>query len=173
MTEKIEGKITEKILKSSIVEEEISKPIYGPKTKKHLLQASSLVGLLDDYELLKSDICYVELGAGKGKFNFNTLNFSLNLIRCDFSGQLSYWIYKSVEHLGRPSLLLVDRSSQRHKFDNKLDKIDGCIQRIRIDIADFVLYKVDLVESSKCFVGVSKHLCGEATGTVFMYRVGH
>lgn len=86
------------------------------------------------------------------------------------SGQLSYWIYKSIEHFGKPSLLLVDKSSQRHKFDNKLDKIDGCIQRIRIDIADFVLHKVDVVQKSKHIVGVSKHLCGDATG-IYTYNI--
>lgn len=85
-----------------------------------------------------------------------------------FLGQLSYWIYKAIEHSGAPSLLLVDKGSQRHKFDNKLDKVDGTIQRIRIDIADLILHEVDVVKRSKGCIGVSKHLCGDATGILLV-----
>lgn len=63
----IKNKITDEILKHEVVEEEIKKPEYGPKTKKHLHQASSILGILEKYGLLKSETCYIEFGAGKGK----------------------------------------------------------------------------------------------------------
>lgn len=64
----IANKITELICKNGYVEEELKKPEYGPKTKKHLNQASSLVGIMEKYELIEPGTCYVELGAGKGSY---------------------------------------------------------------------------------------------------------
>lgn len=64
----IKNKITELISKNVYVEEEIKKPEYGPKTLKHLKQASSLIGIMQKYNLFKADTCYIELGAGKGNF---------------------------------------------------------------------------------------------------------
>lgn len=78
---------------------------------------------------------------------------------------MSYWIYKASESVGNTSVLLIERASQRHKYDNKLDKTNGQIHRIRADIADVLLEKVNLISDSKCLVGVTKHLCGAATGT--------
>lgn len=64
----------------------------------------------------------------------------------------------------------MDKSSHRHKLDNKLDKVNGDIQRIRINIADLILYKVEAVVRSKHCVGISKHLCGDATGE-YLYEI--
>lgn len=61
-------------------------------------------------------------------------------------------------------MLLIERASHRHKFDNKLDKDNGRVHRIRADIADLILHKVEIVEKSKVVVGFAKHLCGDATG---------
>lgn len=66
MLDFIENKITELICTNKYVEEEIEKPEYGPRTKKHLKQVSSLVGIMERYELFQPDTCYIELGAGKG-----------------------------------------------------------------------------------------------------------
>lgn len=81
-------------------------------------------------------------------------------------GKLSYWISKALDsqNYSSSSVLLVERAAHRHKYDNKLDKSSGCVQRVRADIADLVLAKVEAVEKSKGVVGVTKHLCGEATG---------
>lgn len=65
-SDKVKGNIIDNIHKYVIVEEEINKCEYSAKKKKHLHQASSLLGLLKSYELLKPNVCYVELGAGKG-----------------------------------------------------------------------------------------------------------
>lgn len=75
----IKNNITELISKNVYVEEEIKKPEYGPKTLKHLKQASSLIGIMQKYQLFKTDTCYIELGAGKGSFyTFKTLQCIFN-----------------------------------------------------------------------------------------------
>lgn len=62
--------------------------------------------------------------------------------------------------------MLVDRSSPRHKNDNKLKNEDNSVNviRIRSDIADISLKKIKEVKTSKHIVGIAKHLCGAATG---------
>lgn len=101
---------------------------------------------MQESNLLTPDTCYVEFGAGKG--------------------QLSYWISKVTNTIPNTSVLLVERASLRHKLDNKLDKSENNVFRIRADIADLVLNKVDIVKQSKHIVGVTKHLCGGATGII-------
>lgn len=80
------------------------------------------------------------------------------------SGQLSYWISQAIAQNADSSVLLVERASHRHKMDNKLDKSAGKVHRVKADIADLVLTRVDVVQRSDCVVGLTKHLCGEATG---------
>ena len=64
------------------------------------------------------------------------------------------------------SLLLIDRSSHRHKRDNKLKSEDSHlnVNRIRVDIADLKLNKVEEIGKLDSVIGVAKHLCGAATG---------
>ncbi|RZC39402.1 tRNA:m(4)X modification enzyme TRM13 -like, partial [Asbolus verrucosus] len=138
--ELLDGKVTRKLATHGVVEAEMAKPEYGDKTKKHLKQASAILGLLVEYDLIKPNICYVEFGAGRG--------------------HLSYWLAQAAEEA---SFLLVERSSPKHKRDNKLDKTDDKVQRIRADIADLILDKVEAISRSDFIVGVTKHLCGDAT----------
>lgn len=65
------------------VESEMKKPEYGMKTKKHLKQASAIVGLLENYKLLNDNTCYIEFGAGRGSlvyFSYNN-NLHINIFR--------------------------------------------------------------------------------------------
>ncbi len=66
------------------------------------------------------------------------------------------------------SLLLIDKSSPRHKHENRF-KVDGAwdcpIERIRADISDVDLSLVPQIVKSQIIVGTGKHLCGGATGT--------
>lgn len=66
----------------------------------------------------------------------------------------------------KTTVLLVDRSSHRHKIDNKLKNKECSVNviRIRADIADLSLSKIDEIKGIKYKVGVAKHLCGAATG---------
>ncbi|XP_031332142.1 tRNA:m(4)X modification enzyme TRM13 homolog isoform X2 [Photinus pyralis] len=141
----IQNSIQEKLATHSVLDEELGNPAYGPATKKHLVQVSSILGLLQEYNLLQDDTCFVELGAGKGK--------------------VSYWLAKTLELLrhSSSSVLLVERASLRHKHDNKLDKTDVSVVRIRADIADLLLPEIDTIAKAKHVVGVTKHLCGDAT----------
>jgi len=61
-------------------------------------------------------------------------------------------------------LLLVDRASQRHKFDNKLKESPSLCKRIRADIADLYLENIPDLHLYKRVVALGKHLCGSATG---------
>lgn len=141
--EAINGKILTNVQKHEILEVELKKPEFGDRTKKHLIQASSIVGILRQKDLIKDETCYIEFGAGKG--------------------QLSYWIAQAVADTKSSSVLLVERASHRHKFDNKLDKSEGRVHRVKADIGDLMLNKVEAAEKCAGVVGLTKHLCGDAT----------
>ncbi|XP_030758310.1 tRNA:m(4)X modification enzyme TRM13 homolog isoform X1 [Sitophilus oryzae] len=136
-------KLSEKKLCHDSLREELSKPEYGDKTKKHLRQVSSILGLLNNFELIQDNSCYIEFGAGRG--------------------QLSYYIAEITESFDKVKLLLIERASPKHKKDNKLAKTTDRVHRIRADIKDLVLDKVDIIKDIDNIVGVTKHLCGEAT----------
>lgn len=96
-----------------------------------------------------------------GVSNHNLLIFECKTV---FLGQLTYWICKSTEQQDGISLLLVEKASPKHKKDNKLAKTTDKVQRIRADISDLVLDKLDVISKTQHIVGVTKHLCGGATG---------
>lgn len=60
------------------------------------------------------------------------------------------------------TVLLVDKASLRHKKDNKIEDRNS-VQRIRADISDLNLEKLDAVQLADNIVAVGKHLCGGAT----------
>ena len=55
------------ILSHSALQDELSNPMNGTSAKKHLCQVASLLGQLQNFDLLGSDTCYVEFGAGRGE----------------------------------------------------------------------------------------------------------
>lgn len=61
-------------------------------------------------------------------------------------------------------MLVVERGSPKHKKDNKISRTSDKVRRIRADISDLILDKIDAISNSNKVVGVAKHLCGEATG---------
>ncbi|CAD7084522.1 unnamed protein product [Hermetia illucens] len=139
--DEIEAKITESYLEHDILAEEVAKTEYGHETMKHLIQTSSILGCLRDLGLLQPKTSFIDFGSGKG--------------------QLSYWLARAIEGLDSANVVLLDRASHRHKKDNKIED-KSFIHRIRADIADFDVRKLDLL-SEKQVVIVSKHLCGIAT----------
>jgi len=60
---------------------------------------------------------------------------------------------------------LIDKSSPRHKRDNKLTDSGLIIHRIRADIKDVAVGQLPGVSDEKIhrIIGVAKHLCGSAT----------
>lgn len=139
----LEAKVTENISKCEIVEKEMSKPEFGDKTKKHLKQASSILGLLKEYDLMQPASLYIEFGAGRG--------------------QLSYWLALATETDDNTKIVIVEKASPKHKKDNKISKTSNKIRRIRADISDLVLDNLDVVSETSHIIGVTKHLCGAAT----------
>lgn len=138
--EQIDGKISTAILQHDSMKQEVTDPSFGPSVLKHLEQNSSLLAHLEQSDLLKPGISFVEFGSGRG--------------------QLTFWLTKASPAPTTCKFLLVDRASHRHKFDNRLKETDLDIQRFRVDIRDLVLEKLPVDDS---VVGVSKHLCGAAT----------
>lgn len=135
-----------------ILKDKINNNSCGKTIKKHLLQNSSLLSHLERVNLIKDNTCFIEFGAGKGK--------------------LTYWLGQIVKHKKDCCILLVDRSSHRHKSDNKLknEQSSLLIERIRADIADLKLNDITGIKKFKRKVGIAKHLCGVATGTyIFLY----
>jgi hypothetical protein len=61
-------------------------------------------------------------------------------------------------------LLLVDRASLRHKFDNRLKEYTMLYERIRADIADLCIERMSALHLYSNIVCLGKHLCGSATG---------
>jgi hypothetical protein len=129
--------------------------------KKHMKQIASMVGHVD--VLMESFIddpdervCLVELGSGRGR--------------------LSYWFDESRRNQqqqrptkARVNILLVERGSQRLKFDSMIKKSleeaghGGELERIRIDLKDLYVNRLPLIERSSRFVLYGKHLCGCAS----------
>lgn len=125
--------------------------------KKHAIQQSSLIQHLLDNELLL-DTSFIEFGCGRAELSRYINQVVLNGLN---------------ETQQLPQFTLIDRASNRMKFDSKFkddykelsagSHVAGHIftKRCKIDIKDL---KIDpLVENNRDYVAVSKHLCGVAT----------
>lgn len=127
-----------------LLELEMKKIDDGFNNFKNMKQQASLLSLLDSRGFLSNGSCFVEFGAGKG--------------------QLMYWIVQCVPEKEKCSFILVDRSAQRHKSDNKFKGTHVQIERIRMDIQHLYLGKLNSIKQNlNNVIGVSKHLCGCAT----------
>ncbi|XP_064549757.1 tRNA:m(4)X modification enzyme TRM13 homolog [Drosophila montana] len=140
----IAGHIEQLQLQHETLEEPLSHSEFGPETRKHLVQTSALLGILEHDKQLNDNTSYIEFGAGKG--------------------QLAFYLATALDtqHLANSQLVLVDRLSLRHKKDNKLAN-KQLVQRIRADIADLKLSQLPELQRTRRNVALSKHLCGAAT----------
>lgn len=125
--------------------------------KKHILQQSSLAGLLDESQLLSADNFYVEFGCGKAELS-RTIN------ACILSETIgSKQTYNSYGYG------FIDRGTNRMKTDSKIltdcsdSVLSPIIKRSRIDIEHLVIDKFLESVNPSAVVGISKHLCGVAT----------
>ncbi|XP_029177037.1 tRNA:m(4)X modification enzyme TRM13 homolog [Nylanderia fulva] len=137
--------ISQAILQHDVLKSKLRDETCGSNVRKHLLQNASLLGHLEQAGLVHDDTCFIEFGAGKAL--------------------LTYWLGQIIKDKSNSCVLVVDRSSHRHKNDNKLRKEDNrlVIKRIRADIADLRLNQVLEIQPIKYKVGIAKHLCGTAT----------
>lgn len=87
------------------------------------------------------------------------------------SGKLTYWLGQVIKDQANSLVMLVDRSSHRHKKDNKLknEQIDFRVMRVRADIADLKLNDIPELEEKVCKVAIAKHICGSATGNLSFF----
>ncbi|CCE92300.1 tRNA:m4X modification enzyme TDEL_0E00570 [Torulaspora delbrueckii] len=121
-------------------------------SKKHAIQQSSLIQHLQERGLLL-DSSFVEFGCGRAE-----LSRYINQTVADSKGD-------------KPRYVLIDRASNRMKFDSKFrddwtdlreDSGDHRFtKRCRVDIRD--IWLDPLADSERQYVAVSKHLCGVAT----------
>uniref|UniRef100_A0A336MJC2 tRNA:m(4)X modification enzyme TRM13 n=1 Tax=Culicoides sonorensis TaxID=179676 RepID=A0A336MJC2_CULSO len=110
---------------------------------KHLDQVSSILGIAHHLNFFEPNTCFLEFGAGRG--------------------ELAYYIAKEAEKLqGTNKVLLIDRSTFRHKKDNRIENRD-LVHRIKADIANLDLKGLEIAQPCQQFIGLSKHLCGSAT----------
>lgn len=75
---------------------------------------------------------------------------------------MSFWLAEATKDTEQSTVLLVDKASLRHKKDNKIEDRNS-VQRIRADISDLDLEKLEAVQQADNVVAVGKHLCGGAT----------
>ncbi|BFF92996.1 tRNA:m(4)X modification enzyme TRM13 homolog [Drosophila madeirensis] len=131
-------------LQHASLEEPLSHEEYGQESRKHLVQASALLGILEHDQQLTDSTSFIEFGAGKG--------------------QLAFFLATALEaqHLSHSQVVLIDRMSLRHKKDNKVTNKE-LVQRIRADIADLRMSALPELQQTKRNVALSKHLCGAAT----------
>ncbi|CAD6992397.1 tRNA:m(4)X modification enzyme TRM13 homolog [Ceratitis capitata] len=138
----VENNIDSLNVQHKLLDAELANTSFGPEARKHLLQAAALLGILDNDNQLQDSTSYVEYGAGKG--------------------QLAYYLAQLLETIPGSQVVLIDRMSLRHKKDNKIED-RSLVQRIRVDISDFRMSGLELLQRTKRCVAVSKHLCGAAT----------
>lgn len=138
----VAGTIETNFKEHEILAEELANEAYGSEKRKHLLQTSSIIGIMKDQDFLKANTCYIEYGAGKAA--------------------LTFWLASAIKTLENAKVLVVDRASHRHKKDNQIRDRD-LVERIRADIADLDLKGLKIPSKYESLVGVSKHLCGAAT----------
>lgn len=131
--------------------------------RKHIDQQSSLVGQLQEADLLSHEAFYVEFGCGKGELS-RTVN---KCILHDYENQT----HEQKDNQAVFGYGLIDRGVNRMKMDNKILKdcqvssagLVPIVKRSRIDIEHLDLDKFLESAQPTAVVGVSKHLCGVAT----------
>ena len=138
----VAGTIKMNIKEHPVLAEELANETYGSEKRKHILQTSSMLGIMQENSFLQPKTCFIEFGAGKAAVTF--------------------WLASALKDVSFTKVLVVDKASHRHKRDNLIQDRD-LVERIRADIADLDLKGLDMVDRCESFCGVSKHLCGAAT----------
>lgn len=140
--ENVAGKIEKNIREHKILAEELANETYGSEKRRHIVQTSSILGIMEHEGFLKPKTCFIEYGAGRAT--------------------LTFWLSSAVQHLDNTKVLVIDRASHRHKRDNLINDREK-VERIRADIGDLDLQGLEMLKKFDSLTGVSKHLCGGAT----------
>jgi tRNA:m4X modification enzyme len=121
---------------------------FGHRARKHLEQIGSILAQLVQYELLRNNTCFVEMGAGRG--------------------QLSHELHACLKTESNIQFALIERDHQRYRYDahHRLEHHGPSFERYRLDIRDLYLSELPAIvntQSTSHIVVISKHLCGGAT----------
>ncbi|XP_049954412.1 tRNA:m(4)X modification enzyme TRM13 homolog isoform X1 [Schistocerca serialis cubense] len=136
--------VTERSSVHPRLQKEIETQANGVNSKRQLSQVSSLLSLIEKFNSIHADTCFLEFGAGRG--------------------MLTYWLGEITAEVPQSSFLLIERSAYRHKFDGRLStKRDCVVRRVKADIGDLNLDEIELLKEHQHLVALSKHLCGAAT----------
>lgn len=68
------------VLEHDVLKKQLNDTSCGKQLKKHLLQNASLLRHLEQANLVKSDTCFIEFGAGRGIYIFS-LNSSSDIYK--------------------------------------------------------------------------------------------
>lgn len=120
----------------------------GNRARKHLEQIGSLISQLVQLNLLQSNTCFVEMGAGRG--------------------QLSHELHACLKDESTVDFVLIERDHQRYRFDahHRREHHGPSFERYRLDIRDLYLPQLPSIQDLQRpmqLVIISKHLCGGAT----------
>lgn len=154
----------------------------GPSIRKHLLQNASLVAHLEaagafiGYSKQNSEekmACAEELVERRdeefsikrsGNFHNEDSSVSCFLEFGAGKGQLSHRVANASSCSHPLQTVLIDRGAQRYRFDTRINEAAHVSAvRLRVDIADLALERVEgVLLTGRVFAG-GKHLCGAAT----------
>ena len=135
--------------------------------KKHARQQSSLIEHLKEASLWPSNdkhMQFIELGCGRAEFS-RYVNIAVHLDQTQHESESESEEGPKEGTKNVPSFCLIDRASQRLRFDNKFSAdVDSevTLRREKIDIKDLKLDAV-LNPDAHEYAAISKHLCGVAT----------
>jgi tRNA:m4X modification enzyme len=120
----------------------------GNRARKHLEQIGSIINQLFQLNLLQSNTCFIEMGAGRG--------------------QLSHELHACLKQDSTVNFVLIERDHQRYRYDahHRLEHQGPSFERYRLDIRDLYLSELPSIKNSQNQIHsviISKHLCGGAT----------
>ncbi|CAF0841114.1 unnamed protein product [Adineta ricciae] len=118
----------------------------GNRSRKHLEQIGSIIAQLVQLNLLQSNTCFVEMGAGRG--------------------QLAHELHACLKDDSTIHFALIERDHQRYRYDahHRREHQGPSFERYRLDIRDLYLSELPSIENPQTnIVIISKHLCGGAT----------
>ncbi|KRX03801.1 hypothetical protein PPERSA_04309 [Pseudocohnilembus persalinus] len=120
--------------------------------KKHTHQCQMLIKQLEQNKLVNNEYCYIEFGAGKGLLSSELAALFENKYK-----------FTNSKHI------LIEREGRKHSYD-KLHRKNQNWLRITTDIVNYKINQSDLNVSQDGenmnklnIVGISKHMCGQAT----------
>lgn len=133
-----------------------------PFQEKHVKQQASILGHLEDFEVLRSCVDGEQCGCADSEGNDNDDGNSVPAV-VEFGAGRGYLTQMLADCYGVRKVFLVERKSYKLKADRSLRQHESLIlERLRIDIEDLNLKAVESLHGLP-YLAIGKHLCGPAT----------